>query len=268
MLFDGLRRKPIHRTVVHEVWLDGRDESVEVRGWVARRSRCGRERKTFVLIHGVGLSHRSYGRLARELSVHGTVIAVDLPGFGGLRRPKRSLSIGEHAEVVAQLLTRIHVESYVAIGHSMGAQIAVELGSTHPHRVSTVVLIGPVVNPARCTLAQQGVDLARDSAKEPASTNLMVLRDYILCGIRWFTAEVVEMVEYPTDEHIELLRIPLLVIRGEQDPIATEKWCEWLASRSRDGHMRTIPSHRHVVVHTAPAQVAGLIEAFEQDRQK
>lgn len=145
----GIRPQPDR---VFAVRLDGTNESLEARAWVAPGTPRTAASRVFVLIHGVGLTHRSYGRLARRLVTSGTVIAVDLPGFGGLRHPKASLSVTAHAEDVKQIVTAMAVESYEVVGHSMGAQIALELAIVDRERARKVVLSGPIVNPngTRC----------------------------------------------------------------------------------------------------------------------
>jgi pimeloyl-ACP methyl ester carboxylesterase len=229
------------------------------RAWFAPTGGMQRGRPVFVIIHGVGLSHRVYGDLATELSRHGAVIGVDLPGFGGLPTPHETLSVEDQAALVARLLARLGVRRYVVIGHSMGAQVALELSLIDPAGASALALVGPVVDPAGRSALMQGLALARDSAKEPPSTNLRVLRDYLACGMPWFLTQVREMLRYRTDERIELVGVPLLVVRGENDPIASQPWCDWLAARSPRGVSAAIPGHRHVVAHTAPAAVASLV---------
>jgi pimeloyl-ACP methyl ester carboxylesterase len=245
-----------------DIQLTGRSESLEVRGWLAPRDGLSLEGPTYVIIHGVGLSHRVYGRLARRLSRSGSVVAVDLPGFGGLRRPTSAVSVADSARVVARLLARMNIQSYIAIGHSMGAQIALELAIIDQPRVAGLVMIGPVVNPRKRTLLAQAVALARDSAKEPPATNLMVLRDYLTCGMRWYLTETLEMMKYRSEMRIDDLTVPLLVIRGENDVIAPSGWCAWLAGRKFADASQSIPGQRHVVAHSDPATTAALIADF------
>ena len=45
------------------------------------------ERPTFVLVHGIGMSHRYLQRLAAALAPHGHVCAIELPGFGANATP-------------------------------------------------------------------------------------------------------------------------------------------------------------------------------------
>jgi pimeloyl-ACP methyl ester carboxylesterase len=245
-----------------DVRLQSRIDTLQVRGWRINSRRLRPETPTFVIIHGVGLSHRPYGRLARALAEHGAVIGVDLPGFGGLNRPASAVSVREFAEVVATLLEAMGVTEYVAVGHSMGVQVALELGLTEQSHANALVLIGPVVDPQRRTLAQQAVALVRDSAKEPLATNLLILRDYLTCGMRWYLTETLEMMRYRTDLRIADSSVPVLVIRGANDPIAPQSWCDGLAESVPEGVSATIAGHRHVVAHTGGVEVAHRIVDF------
>jgi pimeloyl-ACP methyl ester carboxylesterase len=244
--------------------LPGRTDELQARAWNLGWAPQGNASATFVLVHGVGLSHRPYARLARALAGRGTVIAVDMPGFGGLAHPKTPLSVPELAQVVAEVLARMGVTRFVVIGHSMGAQIALELALLFPQSVAGLVLIGPVVNPLRPSLLLQSLDLARDSSKEPFDTNATVFRDYLACGMRWYLTEARQMMLYRTDERIHLLSTPLLVVRGADDCIAPAEWCEWLARQVPGGRVASIPGRRHVIVHSAPKATAAHIGAFAQ----
>ncbi len=134
-----------------------------------------RDVPTFVLLHGIGLSHRFFTRLARILSRTGHVVSFDLPGFGPTPTPVQRLSVEDYATLIAQELTTRHHGPFVVVGHSMGAQFALELALQHPHLVSQVVLVGPVVDPARRTLTGQFIALARDAPLEPLHTQIAVL---------------------------------------------------------------------------------------------
>lgn len=216
---------------------------------------------TFVLLHGIGLSHRSFLRLADRLIPHGRVIAFDLPGFGGSPRPRRRLAVSDYARVIGAVLEGLGVASVVAVGHSMGAQFALELALQHPDLVDRVVLIGPVTDPERRTALQQGLALARDSLREPLTTNLMVFTDYLRCGPRWYLTEITAMLGYPTHERINALTQPLLVLRGARDPIAKRAWCIRLATAVGHGVQRSLPG-RHVVIHTAAESVGDEVLRF------
>jgi pimeloyl-ACP methyl ester carboxylesterase len=218
----------------------------------------------FVLLHGIGLSHRSFSRLARQLGPANRVVAFDLPGFGATPRPKRRLTVEDHAALVGDRLDRMDLGPVVLVGHSMGAQFAVALAGQRPHQVERVVLIGPVVNENRRTLRDQAIGLLRDSLLEPPATQLMVVFDYLRCGVPWFLAESVAMRDYPIEKAITEIVQPVLIVRGENDPIANAAWCASLAARSRDGRVVTIPRHRHNVLYSGPEATAAAILAFSE----
>lgn len=215
----------------------------------------------FVLLHGIGMSHRYLARLHAELASSGTVISFDLPGFGGTPKPARAVPVEEYAQLVGHALTRAGVRSYVVVGHSMGCQFAVELARQRPALVSHAVLIGAVVDARRRSALRQGVALAIDSLGEPPSVNAIVFTDYLRCGPRWYLTELPEMFAYPTEQRISELQAPVLVIRGTRDPIAGRAWSAALAARAPRGRMLELPG-AHVVQHRVPSLVADGIRSF------
>ncbi|MEX1080078.1 MAG: alpha/beta hydrolase [Homoserinimonas sp.] len=218
----------------------------------------------FVLVHGIGMSHRYLARLHRELEPFGTVISFDLPGFGGTPKPSGSVSVEQYAELIGQALQRAGVQECVVVGHSMGSQFAIEVARQHPLLVSHAVLIGAVVDARRRTLLRQATALAVDTLREPPSANAIVLLDYLRCGPRWYLTELPEMTGYPTEKRITDVPVPVLVIRGARDPVSGSMWSAVLAARAPLGRMLEIPG-AHVVQQSAPTLVADAIRAFSKD---
>jgi pimeloyl-ACP methyl ester carboxylesterase len=222
----------------------------------------------FVLLHGVGLSHRSWSRLARELTRVGRVLAPDLPGFGvgaRRRRPHHARPVESDAELIVEWLARARSDAggaTVLVGHSMGVQYALEVALQRPDLVDGLVLVGPVVDFRHRSLVAQGIRLVRDFSLEPLLTCAMGLRDYVRCGVRWYLEEAVRMRQYPTHRRIDEYRGPLLVLRGKHDPVAAQDWCRWLASRVEGGVATSVPTGRHNVVHSHPSETAAPIIDF------
>jgi len=218
----------------------------------------------FVLLHGIGMSHRYLERLHRELSTSGTVISFDLPGFGGTPKPDSAVTVEEYAELVGHALRRAAVTRCVVIGHSMGCQFAVELARQHPELVSHAVLIGPVVDSHRRSVLRQALALAVDSLGERPSTNAIVFTDYLRCGPKWYLTALPQMMDYPTEDRITDVVVPVLVLRGTRDPIAGRVWSAALAARAPGGRVLEL-SGNHVVQDSAPGQVAEAIRSFVAD---
>lgn len=219
-------------------------------------------RPVFVLIHGIGMSHRYLTRLHDELARDAEVHTIDLPGFGGLPKPRRAADIADVARALGRVLDDLGVRSAVLVGHSMGAQWVVELGVQRPDLAGAVVAIGPVTDDRRRGALTQALLLARDSALEPPRSNAIVFTDYLRCGLVWYARQAVHMLRYPIEDRIPLLTPPLLVVRGADDPIAQQSWAQRLGTLAADGTVDTVPGHRHLVQFTAAPEVARRILAF------
>ncbi|MEO7006354.1 MAG: alpha/beta hydrolase [Terrimesophilobacter sp.] len=217
---------------------------------------------TFVLLPGIGMSHRYFRSLRVALETEGETVALDLPGFGATPDPGRGLSVPEYAQFTGEMLDALGIGHCVVVGHSMGTQFAVELALQRPSLVSHLVLIGPVVDAGRRTIVQQGLALARDSLRERPSTNAIVFGDYARCGPRRYLAELDAMMRYPTEEKIGSVQVPILVMRGARDPIVRSRWCRMLTNRAQDARMIEVPRGPHVVQESEPEQVFGAIARF------
>ncbi|PNI08889.1 alpha/beta hydrolase [Arthrobacter sp. AFG7.2] len=219
-----------------------------------------RVRPAYVLLHGIGVSHRYLARLHLELAEKADVYTFDLPGFGKASRPPHQLQIEDFAAFVDAVLTEAGVSRYVVVGHSMGAQFAVELALRQPDRVAGAVLMGPVVDTPRKTVTRQALALTRDALfRESLTSNALVFGDYFRAGPRWYLTELPVMMAYPTEERLAAVSQPVLVLRGARDPVARRPWCERLVQVASHGSMAEVPGQGHVVQHTAPDAAAEII---------
>jgi len=253
---------------------DGADHSIALvmhsvgglafRSWASRRSNS----PAYVLVHGIGMSHRYLSRLCTELAADAEVHMIDLPGFGGLPKPKTSPDVAAMARALGTVVDELGLREATLVGHSMGAQWVVELAVQRPDLARTVVAIGPVTDDERRGALMQSLLLARDSALEPPRANAMVLTDYTRCGPLWYARQARHMLRYPIEDRVALLTVPLLALRGSADPIAREGWVRRLAARALAGSVSVIPGHRHLVQHTAAASVAERIRAHARGATK
>lgn len=216
----------------------------------------------YVLVHGIGMSHRYFRRLQAELATDAEVRAVDLPGFGGVPKPGRTPGIRETADALGRVLDELGVRDAVLVGQSMGSQWVVELARLRPDLARGVVALGPVVDSSRREAVTQALLLARDSALEPPRLNGIVVSDYLRCGPVWYARQAMHMLRYPIEERISGLGVPLLLMRGSNDPIASQEWVERLAARAPIAEVAVIEGHRHLAHFTAPRETAERIRDF------
>ena len=236
------------------------DLTLLVRRWGARKAPGSPQ---YVLVHGIGVSSRYFTRLATLLARSGTVFAVELPGFGGAPRPEHELTVEAGAELLSAFLRAEGLDAAILVGHSMGSQFTVEVAARGSDRVAGLVLIGAVVDERARAPWQQGMRLARDVLRESPTANWIVGTDYLRSGLRWYLTELPVMLGYRIEHRIRSVAVPVLVLRGERDPIAPHGWSSALAARAVDGRLVDVPGGAHVVQHTAAETVARILEEFE-----
>jgi len=112
--------------------------------------------RPIVLIHGLLMNRRMFGRLGPALAERGNrVICVDLLGHGRSDQPEdlRLYSMPLFAEQVVALLDHLELEAAVVGGTSLGANVALELAVRHPDRVAGLFVEMPVLDNALAAVA-------------------------------------------------------------------------------------------------------------------
>src|SRR4051812_19056909 len=125
-----------------------------------------------LLIHGLGLSWRSWKPVLPLLTARHDVIAVDLPGFGTAPPlPDRAPTAAALADAVEAELDRLDLDRVHLAGNSLGGWIALELAARG--RAHSVVALSPsgMENPAERVAVMSLNELmrARNLAAAPAA---------------------------------------------------------------------------------------------------
>jgi pimeloyl-ACP methyl ester carboxylesterase len=96
-----------------------------------------------VLLHGLGLSRRSWDAVVPVLAQRFDVIAVDLPGFGESAPlpPDAEPTPAALAATVGELLDGLRIDRPHVVGNSLGGWVALELAGVRP--VASLTLLSP-----------------------------------------------------------------------------------------------------------------------------
>jgi hypothetical protein len=189
----------------------------------------------------------------------------DLPGFGLSDKPARALTAGQHAEVLAAWLDAAGLSTVNVLGNSFGCQIAVELAIRRPDVIASLTLVGPTVDPAAPTAMGQVRRWASDLLREDPRQLPMILTDVRDAGPRRVLRTLRHSVDHRIDRRLPLVEAPVLILRGEYDPIAPAEWTAQAASMAADGRSADVPGAAHNAVTTAGTLVAERAAAFVAD---
>jgi 2-hydroxy-6-oxonona-2,4-dienedioate hydrolase len=80
-------------------------------------------------------------------------------------------------------------------------------------------------------------------------------------GVR-FVPEFYAMLCYPTERKLPYVKVPALVIRGENDPVVPQRWAEHAASLVANKRVLVIPDWGHAVQYSAAPQFVEAIVPF------
>jgi hypothetical protein len=146
----------------------------------------------------------------------------------------------------------------------MGTQIVVDLAARRPE-LSTLVLIGPVVNPAERRVTVAARRFLQAAWHEPGRVKVLALRAYLVCGVHWFSQVLPKMMTYPIEQQLPKVRAHTLVIRGEHDAVAPSGWVEQIGRLLPSSRLWEMPGAAHSVMHAHAEEVARLcVEHAEQ----
>lgn len=147
--------------------------TVDLDGPVRYRAWEGPQEATFVLIHGLGGSHLNWLQVAPGLAGLGTVLALDLPGFGWSPRDGRGSGLMDERRVLSRFIEELATGRVVLVGHSMGGVIAILQAAVD--RASSAGLV----------LTSSALPWARGSFPHPAVMGAFALYDTPFVGDRF-----------------------------------------------------------------------------------
>jgi pimeloyl-ACP methyl ester carboxylesterase len=215
-----------------------------------------------VLVHGLGMSSRYMLPLARELAPFYRVFAVDLPRFGRSGTAWPPPGLVEHAQFVADWMRAAGLPAATIVGHSYGAQVALELAVRRPRRVQRLVLVGPTTDPRARSRTRQIIELLVDATREPLSLLGIALTDYLRGGTRRLLHGLGEAVADRPEDRLARVSAPALVVRGLRDPLVGAPWAARLAAELPAGRLVVVPGVAHAAHYAAPRSVARVIRRF------
>jgi len=236
------------------------------------------ERPTLLLLHpGPGFDHTVYKVRAGEvLSRFAQVVYLDQRGHGRSdRTPLEHLSLEHWADDVRAFCDALSIEQPVVMGHGFGAMVASVYAVRHPDHPSRLVLINPaarIVTERSAAVyerlgGREAADVIRRFRDDPTvetfarwlrvcfplvtnyelSAELSVRADWSPQALIHWHREVAPRLDLSA--HAAAIRVPVLVVAGEDDPEMTlEGAREFAEALSPDlVRFRSFPGARHAV---------------------
>jgi 3-oxoadipate enol-lactonase len=239
-----------------------------------------------LLIMGLGATLDLWHRLVPALSAGHRAILFDNRGVGRTGAPDPPYSMPQMADDAAAVLDAAGVGSAHVIGASMGGVIAQELALRHPDRVRSLVLActacgGPDSVPAepetraalvnRATMSpEEGIRALVPFTYHPETPSSRVEEDLAIRlrnypSARGYLAQLQAVLGYETYARLGAVRVPTLVLHGEDDRLVPAANGRDLARRIPGARLVLVPSASHILFSDQPETVNRAIVKFLQD---
>jgi pimeloyl-ACP methyl ester carboxylesterase len=112
--------------------------------------------QTILLIHGAGMSARSWTEQLRGLAHTLRVVAIDLPGHGE-SDPIPETTVEAYADAAGRLLATLRTGRVFVAGHSLGGAVALALAGRHPKVTKGLVLVSSCAKLSKNAGALEGL---------------------------------------------------------------------------------------------------------------
>lgn len=213
------------------------------------------EGKPLVLLHGFGGSGKNWEEFAGGLWEHYRLIVVDLRGHGRSTNPSNVFTHREAAGDVLQLLDRLGVERYSAMGISSGGMVLMHMAVKRPECIDSMVLISATTH-----FPDQARDIMRGARLERMPDEVQAM--YRACATRG-DEQIRQLIGQFnalsgngddmdfTAEDLSVITARTLVVHGDRDRffplVIAEQMSRWIPG----AELWVIRGGEHVPIYTA-----------------
>jgi 3-oxoadipate enol-lactonase len=236
-----------------------------------------------VLIHGHPFSRAMWRGQLDSLGDAFRVVAPDLPGYGASPARGETTTPRELADAVLELMDAIDVGRATVVGLSLGGLVAMELGLGSPDRVAGLVLTATTAAPLtpeeaamrRAAASRVERDGMLDHALEMAgrlfgpaarrepSLVLPILETMLTTDPAGAAAALRGRAERPPyDRLLPDLRVPALVLVGDEDSYSTAEITAQLVASLPEPEVVILPGVGHMPNLEAPERFDEAVRAF------
>jgi pimeloyl-ACP methyl ester carboxylesterase len=206
-----------------------------------------------VMLHGLVVSGTYFRPVAEYLDSQYTIYVPDLPGYG--RSPSnRTWTLASLVTRLATWMDAHELRQAVIVGNSLGCQMATLLARTRAD------LVGGLVH-----MMWRG---ALDVPRERQSLWTVWVPDLFRAGARRALTALHQTMVDGRDQHDRLGEVeqPALIIGGERDPIAPQRWVNEMACCMPNARALILPGSPHAMNYSSPRQLARAIDTVIQGR--
>ncbi len=231
-----------------------------------------------LLIHGAGVSARSWSLQLQNLGHELQVLAIDLPGHGE-SDPIEKATLEGYADAARSLLAALGTGPVFVAGHSLGGAVAQVLAARHPEVVKGLALLSTCVKlpetdgrlqrfyrflpaPIRTVLFLWMAKKLLFSPSASRQAMLLGMKEILTCRQETTVRDVAAAQAMDLQEIAQNLRVPTLILCGDRDKVTPLALSDRLNELIPGSRLLIVKEAGHMLPLEAPGQVNGELLAF------
>jgi pimeloyl-ACP methyl ester carboxylesterase len=229
-------------------------------------------RRTIVFLHGAGGSHHTFRDQWAGLKGSVRMVIPDLPGHGRSGGPPLE-SVDACAAWLVDFVNEVGLDRFILAGHSMGGAIALQAALGGLKGLEALVLLGTGARLRISPVIFEGIGQRfREFAPElvgwmtsAASSDLLredITNDILSTRPDTFLADFHACNGFDVMDRLGAIRVPTLVVSGDDDRLTPLKYGEYLAVNSPGAVLKIIHGAGHLVMLEKPTEVNAVITSF------
>ncbi|MCX6754231.1 MAG: alpha/beta hydrolase [Candidatus Nomurabacteria bacterium] len=242
-------------------------------------------RVTLVFIHGVSGSSSAWVHYENKFKDTYNIVSFDLRGHGKSTKPTKyeSYKIELFADDLEELLKHLNIEKFILISHSFGSLIALAFLNKYQEMVSGAILLSPhykidtmlsarimkpfiygivsILPTPKSKTAGGHIDYSKylnsgdwNIPRTYADVKNTSLTTYMYCSKQAYL--------FDGQKILEKIKIPTLIIHGENDSIFPVKYARELNESIKGSEIVVIKNTDHILVLNNFKEVSSAIENF------
>ena len=240
-----------------------------------------------LLVHGLGASLDLWEPLVNELQGEYTVITLDNPGAGASTVPWPAWRMHKYAETLDAVLEELGYDVVDVVGLSFGGMICQEFAFKYPHRIRRLVLAGTSAGIGATFGNPLAISVLATPLRYYSRTYMAAVAPFLYGGtadggsklvqrqsdlrhkmrpsIPGYFAQLATASTFSSMWYLSHIRVPTLVLAGEQDPITNTLTCSVIAQQIPGAEYAEIEGGGHLFLMERPGRSAEVLrEWFER----
>ncbi len=228
-----------------------------------------------IMLHGSLCRHRLWDQ-QRILANQVQIVLLDLPGHGESESLDDEISVSRFANVIAKFIELLGLRTVVPVGHSLGGAIAIQLALDYPRLLRGLILVGtgaklgvlPAILEGLETQFEAVIDLTIGQLGFASGVNPKLVElakaECLRCKPAIGHADFVACNDFDVRDRIHEIKVPTLVVVGEEDRLTPVKWAQYLADNIRHAQLKIIAGAGHLVMLEQPTKFNKAVNSFLQ----